>query len=318
MSRVKKAIIYYKDTDNIGDDIQTYAALKLLGSTDLYMDREALSSYDEEPVKLLCNGYFMRHPENWPPSKKVDPYFISMHISNYYGCEEKMIDPKLKDYYNKNGGVGCRDRDTMRRLQAIGAEANYSGCMTLTLPKPKVQKTDEILFVDAFLKVTSPAFENYYIDKLVPAALKKDVSIIRHEMPLKHLSIEERLAKVENFLARYAAAKVIITSRIHCALPCLAMGTPVYFMDLGYDRKGARKRFDGITDYMKVIGQDKIGYSSGKPSHKLMRKLGLYKLLPKKVDKDIIEWDNLKNDTTESEKIAKSIREKVTKEFSLS
>ena len=38
---------------------------------------------------------------------------------------------------------------------------------------------------------------------------------------------------VENLLERYKKAKVVFTSLIHCALPCIAMGTPVVFVDAG-------------------------------------------------------------------------------------
>ncbi|WP_264821067.1 polysaccharide pyruvyl transferase family protein [Acinetobacter schindleri] len=35
-------------------------------------------------------------------------------------------------------------------------------------------------------------------------------------------------------LEKYSTAKLVITSRIHCALPCLAMGTPVIYIN-GFD-----------------------------------------------------------------------------------
>ena len=113
--RMKKGIIYYKDTYNIGDDIQTLAAQRLLPDAEV-IDREQLDSYQGEDMKLLCNGYFMTNPEHWPPNPSISPFFISFHISAYRHCEEYLLDPKLKTYYNQFGPVGCRDKSTMRRL----------------------------------------------------------------------------------------------------------------------------------------------------------------------------------------------------------
>ena len=41
---------------------------------------------------------------------------------------------------------------------------------------------------------------------------------------------EARLAMAERLLELYARARLVVTSRLHCALPCLALGTPVLFM----------------------------------------------------------------------------------------
>jgi exopolysaccharide biosynthesis predicted pyruvyltransferase EpsI len=39
-----------------------------------------------------------------------------------------------------------------------------------------------------------------------------------------------RLRKAIQLLRTYATAKSVITTRLHCALPCLAIGTPVLFI----------------------------------------------------------------------------------------
>jgi exopolysaccharide biosynthesis predicted pyruvyltransferase EpsI len=39
-----------------------------------------------------------------------------------------------------------------------------------------------------------------------------------------------RLAAAERLLEVYARAEMVVTTRLHCALPCLALGTPVLFM----------------------------------------------------------------------------------------
>ena len=44
-------LMYYKSTDNIGDDIQTYAAMKFLPHIDYYIDREDLSCFVPDKIK---------------------------------------------------------------------------------------------------------------------------------------------------------------------------------------------------------------------------------------------------------------------------
>ena len=84
------------------------------------------------------------------------------------------------------------------------------------------------------------------------------------------------MKNVEKLLERYAKAKLIITSRIHCALPATAMGTPVYFMDVGYDRKQAHDRLEGLLDLFEVVDDTHFPVSSNQPLTKIQRKLGLY------------------------------------------
>ena len=42
---MKFGLMYYKRTDNIGDDFQTYAARRFLKHVDYYIDREAMNAF---------------------------------------------------------------------------------------------------------------------------------------------------------------------------------------------------------------------------------------------------------------------------------
>lgn len=313
---MKKAIIYYKDTYNIGDTVQTFAAKSLLGGTDLYLDREALNKYEGEKVKLLCNGYFMAEPENWPPSPQIDPLFISFHISGYYGAEKHMLNPDLKSYYNQHGPIGCRDKDTALRLKNIGVDSYYSSCLTLTLNfNEEIKDSGEIIFADAFLKMNNDEYSKNMIDRLVPQSLRSNVVRVKHDMDIQSMTVQERLPIAEDLLKRYAAARLVITSRIHCALPCLALGTPVYFVDVGYDRKNARKRFDGILDMMNRLDQKYFPYSSNNRYSKLLRNIGLYKTSGKKDLSQVIDWEHATNKTEPVDYHRKFISDKVSQFF---
>ena len=84
---------------------------------------------------------------------------------------------------------------------------------------------------------------------------------------------------VENLLERYKKAKVVFTSLIHCALPCIAMGTPVVFIDAGFNNNAAKRdRFDGILDLFPNVVDVSLPFGKRTLPHQLMRVSGLYRL----------------------------------------
>ncbi len=66
---------------------------------------------------------------------------------------------------------------------------------------------------------------------------------------------EDLLKKSDELLNKYSNAKYVVTSRIHCALPCLGIGTPVIFaLDNVMEDKGiAPGRFGGLLDFFRII-----------------------------------------------------------------
>lgn len=65
--------------------------------------------------------------------------------------------------------------------------------------------------------------------------------------PMELLNEAERLVKL------YAKAKYVVTSRIHCALPCLGLETPVLFIENKEQQETSSCRLDGIRDLFNVI-----------------------------------------------------------------
>ena len=223
---MKYGIIVFKNTENIGDDIQSYAASKMVPKVDYYVEREYIDTFvpnEKEYVKVLMNGWFMHYKHNFIPSPYIDPLFISTHFSSYktYGLENEYI--KLsKSYLKKYSPIGCRDTHTKRLLDEYQIDNYISGCITLTLEKFKVNKPDEeyICCVDVSDKV----------EKFVKANTNINVVRKSHKLDSKvngKLSYQDRFKNVEKLLKLYQNAKLVITSRLHCALPCIALGTPV-------------------------------------------------------------------------------------------
>lgn len=281
-SNTQLAVIGYPFSSNLGDEVQSIAAARLLPRVDRYLPRERLDEANgDQPIKLLCNGFFLHQPDHWPPADNVKPLIVSFHVTGENGAKEALIRPELKEYYDRFAPIGCRDKRTERLFKSIGVDAYYSGCVTLTLENkfPESERTDEILLVDPFYKYQSEDYRTYLEESIIPAEFKGHVHRITHALPADHgMTEQEKIAAAEALLERYAKAKLVITSRIHCALPCLALGTPVHFVTTGYDRKHGMERFEGLLQYFHTVNQEHFPLVSRKPFFKILRALRLHRL----------------------------------------
>ena len=62
-----------KGVGNIGDYVQSLAAQQYFPSTEKFIHRDYLNKSLEKKTKLIMNGWFTYHPENWPPHENIDP-----------------------------------------------------------------------------------------------------------------------------------------------------------------------------------------------------------------------------------------------------
>jgi len=260
---------------NVGDNIQSLAAKQFLPQVDTFINRERLGEYDGDPVKLIMNGWFTHNIHNWVPSEKIDPIFVSFHMNNT--AAPYMLSEKGIEYLKKHQPIGCRDKFTAQTLNEKGIDAFFTGCLTLTLDSYKVDDSlrgDEIYIVDPLYNyprsekvfynakltikniLNGAAFQLGKKKKHLKNFISKEVldtaEFINQEPPSNQFSDEEKFKMAETLLNKYARAKLVITSRIHCALPCLALGTPVIFIN-GFDSFVDSCRFDGILELFNRI-----------------------------------------------------------------
>jgi len=253
---MKYGIIVFNNTENIGDDIQSYAAYKLLPKVDYYVEREHIDTFfpnEKEYVKVIMNGWFMHYKHNFIPSPYIDPLFISTHFSSYdtYGISNEWI-KENKNYLNKYTPIGCRDKNSKKILDSFDIDSYVSGCITLTLDRFKIKKSSEkyICCVDVEDKITK------HVEKIT------DIKVITktHKLNSKQntkLSYEERFNNVEKLLKLYQNAKLVITSRLHCALPCIAIGTPVILIK---DEKSIyyNDRINSFLEYLNYYSEEEF------------------------------------------------------------
>ena len=61
------------------------------------------------------------------------------------------------------------------------------------------------------------------------------------------------LGEAERLVKLYAKARLVVTSRIHCALPCLGMRTPVIFTENADQSEASACRFGGLRELFNVL-----------------------------------------------------------------
>ena len=279
---MRNGIVYYPKSNNRGDDIQSYAASILTEGAEL-CDREKLNLI-EIPTKLLCNGWFMENGANWPPNRKVNPLFLSFHISTK--SQKELTSPSSIAYFKKHQPIGCRDTHTLTLLQKHNVTCFLSGCLTLTLPRYTGQRGDNILFVDVMRTNYTSSYRKAIVSRMIPERFKEKIEFITHfSKEMKSQTSDERMNEAKLLLDRYKKAKLVFTSLIHCALPCVAMGTPVVFVDAGFNNNVAKRdRFGGVTDLFTTHLHIDLPFGKRTFLHKLVRFTGLYRLFLHKIN----------------------------------
>src|SRR5690606_9603160 len=211
-----------------------------LPKVDIYLNRERLNEYQGEKVKLIMNGWFTHNIHNWVPSEDIDPIFVSFHMNNT--AAPYMLSEKGISYLKKHEPIGCRDQFTADTLMEKGIKAYFTGCLTLTLDLYKVddsEREDKIYIVDPLYSYPRPekifyntkqtvknilngkAFQlgkkKKHLKNFISKEVLRNAEFINQEPPSNTYSDEQKFQIAEELLYKYARAKLVITSRIHCA-----------------------------------------------------------------------------------------------------
>lgn len=247
---MKYGLLTFKNTENIGDDIQSYAAIQYLPKIDYYIEREEMDSFvppKSEKVSTIMNGWFLHNDYSWPPSPFINPLLISMHFTNRLKDElPTFLDDVGLNYMRENGPIGLRDDLLKHHFEKNGIDTFFSGCLTLTIKKFKnIKQTNNICLVDVLDEIY----------KKISYNKKYNPIIFTHKLdPVNNskLSWSKRFKNVEKLLKKYQESALVITTRLHCALPCLALGTPVLLL---YDKENEdhRNRLSKFLDFLNTM-----------------------------------------------------------------
>ena len=103
------------------------------------------------------------------------------------------------------------------------------------------------ILVYKFYKTYSTAFS----DELLFSA-----KFITHKIKQNSLTNEDKMAYAKELINKYAKAKLVVTSRIHCGLPCIGIETPVIFVNSDNLKQGKARsggRFGGLLNLFRCL-----------------------------------------------------------------
>lgn len=250
---------------NLGDCMQTLGVENVYhkaGITDLaFVNRDDIKEYQGAPVKLVMQSWFGDYAGVFPLpwSDKITPVFIGFHLNTINNTRERFVREKIHEKMKPYEPIGCRDRSTRDFLKSLGVDAYFSGCMTLTFDKREIEpKNGKIFLVDPDRRVL----------KRLPENIKKecDTSITHfyywNEYPVTEKGAKEFEQYARTVLNRYKTeARLVITSKIHVAMPCVAMGIPVIFITT----EPNNVRFDVLRGILPVYGHRDMKYIDWNP-----------------------------------------------------
>ena len=280
----KAAVLAYPNSNNLGDYIQSIAAKQLLREQEVVeLDRDNLDSYSGDPVKLVMNGWFMEVPTHWPPSEQIQPLFISFHLNPT--AQNGMLTEKGITYLKRYQPIGCRDLHTQAVLESKGIQCFFSGCLTLSLKRtafvnPKKRRRG--IVVISPLERLLPDPQTFRLNttnglfNILIQTLKFPIRYIQYKRAMSHLkaflvlqkeeviwcsqlidrkkfSEKERIIAATKQLEKLANASLVITSRIHSALPAVAFETPVLFLSDGLEHQNQKSRLEGMNSFFPIL-----------------------------------------------------------------
>ncbi|MBQ8201538.1 MAG: polysaccharide pyruvyl transferase family protein [Clostridia bacterium] len=223
---LRYGLAWRPSSDNLGSDLLALAAMRLLPQVDHLLDADALDApipglQDDDRIVTLIPGPMLASSAHWPPEKHVAPVCVGVHISSEdaWGLSLATLDGAGLASLRACAPIGCRDQRTAARLERLGIPHILTACLTLTLDAPHVHTRSGIVCCDVPEAAISVLRE-----------YRRDVTVVTHHLEAPSPDFSLRMAAAQAMLDRYAGAEMVFTRRLHCAMACLAVGTPVLLL----------------------------------------------------------------------------------------
>ena len=220
---------------NLGDYIQTLAVVNNLiknniNNNMLFFNRSNLKNFNinccnKYKNNVIMQGWFDNNMD-FIPNKLLQPLYIGFCLY------DKLPIFDIKELHPVNNTkIGCRDLYT---LQRVGEDKGYfSRCLTLTFDKRNEndEKNDDVIIVTHRYNSYSKNIDYDIYKQLLKFNFKNIKHIDHADLNFIKNNCTDNLGIANNILNIYKKAKLVVTPLLHVACPCIAMGTPVVFID---------------------------------------------------------------------------------------
>lgn len=219
-----------KTVNTLGDQMQilaidyVYEIMDVDKKNIVYVNKDDVGCYDGDSVVLpvafplfeYCEGGL----DNWF-SGKIKPVFLGHTMA-----KDTLLSKEV-DFYKRHEPIGCRDERMLDTLTKYGINCYLMGCITAALPKRELGGThNKVFVVDA----------NKGVLEYMPVNLRKKVEFCSHftneTKDIKHIA-KERYERYKS------EASLVVTSLLHCSVPCIAAGIPTIIVKNKYSYRFA-------------------------------------------------------------------------------
>lgn len=233
---------------NLGDDIQThavehlYTCMGIAPEQIVRLNRYDFSNYDGRHGYILMPmcGYFTLGNAQSP--LPLSPYIIPVYFG--FGLSSDIDDPAELEHFRRHEPIATRDERVMHMFRSRGVAAFVSGCLTITLPRREHPPAEGKVFL---VDVPDELLEH------IPRGLLDKAERLTHIYPYERIPSDQdeanRLdAMARKLCRRYAEeGALVVTSRLHCAAPCIGMGVPTIVV-----ARNISDRFAWLDRYVKI------------------------------------------------------------------
>jgi len=245
-----QAGVFTFGTMNLGDEMQSYAALAHLDRVHTFLDRDRLSGYQSDAdTTCIFNSWFLIGDDHGRPAPRVKPIW-----HGFSGWKETIHGdwiPYLQEQASLHGSIGCRDLYTAEFLETMGIRTHWTGCLTLFLGHALPARDRErkgVLFIDV-----PPEAEQFIPADIVRRAERFSM-FVPPDIVNRPLDRWAMVARIADLLSR---AELVVTRRLHVALPAASYGTPVIAIP-DPTISFADRRFTGFDLIVPTVYLDKI------------------------------------------------------------
>ncbi len=227
-----KSIKYFKQHEPIGcRDIRTAELLKMKG----------VEAYFSGCLTLTLGETYKKDNPSRERTIFVDPFIPFVDSPVTFNTLPLFIKLSIQSI-----PLFIRKKSLVSR---IASELFEENCSTIiqqpVINYTPIKKMLSKLFAAMFLSIYSRKFS---------WSILENASYIYHVYSEDAYPTEnKRFSYAENLLSLYADSKLVITSRIHCALPCLALNTPVIYIDRENAKKTHTSRLKGLKSLFNIL-----------------------------------------------------------------
>jgi hypothetical protein len=241
---------------NIGNEIQHfYSIIQLLMEMGVVKEdlipiknsERSLLSFDGEEIihpmneAMFDNSDDRRFAKIFPLPNHIKPVILALSF-----CGRTELYPEAIEYLKKCEPIGCRDEYTLRLLEKCGIESYLFGCISLTQTQRSIGNYDKIYANDL------PDGLIDYIPFEIREQLTYESQMFPDENKFSHDPLR-RYRLAETVINRWRnTAKLVICSKLHTVIPCIAMGVPVVFVADNHS-----SRFGWIDKHLKIYTRSK-------------------------------------------------------------